>query len=263
MNDRLRWGLLVAHLAALWPVGTWYARRLTHGAGEPWGLLAMAAAVVLVVAAPRRAASTPRLTLSTGFLVVFGVLWAVAPPLIAAAFAALSLAALVSDWRYGMRLQPALAGLLVLALPDISTLQFFIGWPFRVGVGAVVSPILSVLGLDVARQGTSLVVDGHALAIDAPCSGVWMGWGAFVLWLVLGLARRLSWQRLATGAALLVPIVFFANVFRTTSLVLLETSAILPAWAHEGIGVLIFALAACAVVGLSERRDACAPSPFI
>jgi exosortase/archaeosortase family protein len=252
--------LVAVHLAALWPVATWYVTRTTQGGGEHWGLAAAAAAVVIAARSrPAEPLQAPRLGLPIALLAVYALAFAFVPPLVRAALGVTSLAAIVSEVRFGRRMVPALALLLLLALPDVSTLQFFVGWPMRVAVGAVAAPALSAVGIDAAREGTWLVVEGRAVVVDAPCSGVWLAWGASVLWLALALARSLTARATFAGLALLVPLVFAANVARTVALVLVETRPALPAWSHEAVGLVVLAAAAVAVVLLSERYARCAP----
>lgn len=256
--------LVVVHLAALWPSVRWYVTRTTDGAGDMWGLAALAAAVSLTLLAPQSAdaradrAPAPRLLLSTTLVAAQAVAWTFLPPLLCAAIGAASLVALVSELRFGSRMVPGLLGLALLSLPSISTLQFFIGWPFRVAVGAVVAPVLSGIGIDAVHQGTSLVVAGRAIAVDAPCSGVWMLWGAVLVWLCVAMARRLPARATITGLATVLPIVFAANALRTLCLVLVATRPGTPSWVHEGVGIVVLAAATAAVVLLSERSTRCA-----
>ncbi len=244
-------------MLALWPIALWYVHRLTVGGGEPWGLLAAAAAVVLLMRRPATQPSGPvRLGLPTALLAAFVVAIALLAPLIAAAVGVLSLVSLLGEVRHGRRFDPAVCGLTLLALPDISTLQMFVGWPFRVGVAAVDVAFLRLAGIDAARDGTLLVLDGSAVAIDAPCSGVWMGWGALLVWLVLAGVERLGPRSTLLGVALLAPIVFLANAMRSLSLALAETRLDLPSWSHAGLGVIVFALVAGVVIVLAERLAA-------
>ena len=42
----LTWTVPAALLAACWPVGRWYALRMTDGGDDAWGLLALATLAV-------------------------------------------------------------------------------------------------------------------------------------------------------------------------------------------------------------------------
>ena len=252
--------LLLAHAAALWPVGRWYVVRVTEGAGDLGGLAALGAAVALSAFAAPRARDRPlRLLLPCALLAASAASWAFAPPLVAAALGVTSLVALVSEVRFGTRMEGPLLGLALLALPSLSSLQFFVGWPFRVAVAAVAAPLLGVVGIDTVREGTTLVVVGRAVAVDAPCSGVWMLWGALLLVLGVAMLRRLTLRATAAGLAALLPLVFAANLLRTIGVTLIESRPGLPRWTHDAVGVVALAAAAAAVVLLTERTSRCAP----
>lgn len=248
--------LVFAHSLALWPVGAWMVRRSTEGGGEAWGLAAAAAAVGALLVRPRAmgTSSPPRLLLPITLLAASAAAWRVLPPLFAAALGVLSLASLAGELRLRRRFDVATCGLALLALPDISTLQVFLGWPFRVGVASVVAGVLrATTGVAAAQQGTLVVVEGHAVAIDAPCSGVWMGWGALIVWLVLAGMRDLRPRTVLLGLALLGPSVFVANALRSLCLTWIELRPAVPGWVHEGVGLVVFALLAAALVAGSER----------
>lgn len=266
MSPSLRRTLVLAHLAALWPVGAWYVRRMTDGGAEPWGLVAAAAAIALALRAPPSPTTSPRLVLPTVLLALTVVAHATLPPLLAAAVGMTSLVALVSELRFGRGFDVGLGGLALLALPDISTLHYFVGWPMRIGVGHVVAWVLRGIGFDATPQGTLVLIGERAIAVDAPCSGVWMGWSAALAWLCLATARRLGPRDTLLGLAAVGPLVFVANVLRSTSLTMVELRAGLPDWVHDGVGLAVFALVAAALVVVSERlgtlherRAACAP----
>jgi len=234
---------------------------MTDGAGEPWGLAAAALAVAAAWVArpasvPERAPDLRLPAVLVGAYVAAGFLL---PPLLAAAVGATSLVTLLAALR---RERPSLAllGLAVLSLPDVSTLQFFVGWPFRVGVATVAAPVLRIAGFDVAREGTMLVSCGRAVAVDAPCSGVWMLWGGLVLALALAAFARLPAGRTAAVVLAVLPAVFTANLLRSVGAFLLETMPrATPGWAHDGVGVVAFAAAAGAVLAVVDRLGRCRP----
>lgn len=255
------WGLLVAaHGVALWPVVQWYALRIGESDGDAWGIAALTVAVWFCAAA-RPPARRAGIGAATAALVVYATASPFVPPLVGAALGMVSLVALVSALRFGTRIQPALLALCLASLPSVASLQFFVGWPFRVAVAAVVAPVLRGLGIDAVREGTSLVVAGRAIEVDAPCSGVWLLWGALILWFATALARRLTLRGVVAGVAVVLPVVFAANGLRTVSLILLERAPAAPAWAHSAVGVIVLAVAFAAVVLLSERLARCAQRP--
>lgn len=250
--------LVLAHLGALWPAVLWYVERSTHDGATLWGLAALAGAAAVVLFRPAQSPDRPRLTLATGLLLASAVAALHLPPLLAAAVGVLSLTALVSELRWGRRLDAPLLGLALLALPDVSTLQYFVGWPLRVGVTRAVAWLLRFSGFEATPQGTLVLLEGRAIAVDAPCSGIWMGWGALLVWLVLAGLRDLDPRRTLLGLLLLGPTVFVANTLRSFSLTFVEAHGSLPPWVHDGVGLIVFAGLAAAVVLGSERL---APTP--
>lgn len=148
----------------------------------------------------------------------------------------------------------ALAGLVLLALPWIASLQYYGGYPLRVVTAQASAWLLQLAGLAAERSGTAMLVQGQLVIVDAPCSGVQMAWMAwFCACAVAGLLalrdgvflRRLPW----IGA-----IVLAGNVLRNSLLVALEARPQgLAASMHEGIGLIALALVCAAVVAVMTR----------
>jgi exosortase/archaeosortase family protein len=132
--------------------------------------------------------------------------------------------------------------LLALSLPLVSTLQFYLGYPLRLPTTQLSALLLRLCGIHVHANGTTLLWAGERVIVDAPCSGIHMAWAGLFVAATLACWRRLSSRdtlRLFrwTGA-----LVFVANVFRSTALFFLGAGIWrLPAFAHEGIGLLVFA----------------------
>ena len=76
-------------------------------------------------------------------------------------------------------------GLMLLALPIIPPLQFYVGYPLRLATAFVSARLLSLHGLSIDAVGTCLDWNGTLIAVDAPCSGVRMLWTG--LYLAMGL----------------------------------------------------------------------------
>src|SRR5262249_56884850 len=102
-------------------------------------------------------------------------------PLPRAAIAATAIAATVSSMRFGRRLHLGVWGLLLLALPVVASLQFYLGFPMRAVVAKLAAPMLQINGFAVVAEGASLNWNGDPILIDAPCSGVKMLWTGFYL----------------------------------------------------------------------------------
>ncbi|MDZ7652947.1 MAG: archaeosortase/exosortase family protein [Burkholderiaceae bacterium] len=244
-------------LAALWPHLAWMARRLTDGSDEPWGILALAS-VLLLVWRDRAtlAAPSPRALLASSALAVAAAaLWWL-PALLAAALAMLALAAYVTA---ALPRRPAapLVTLLLLSLPLIASLQFYLGFPLRVATALAAAPVLALLGIEAAPAGAALVFNGSTVLIDAPCAGIGMLWvGSYTAALLSCLNGASTRRTLANGVGAAV-IVFAANVLRNVALFFTEAGLIAaPAAAHDVVGLAAFALAIVPIVALTQWRAA-------
>jgi len=248
-------------LAALWPHLAWIARRLTDGSDEPWGVLALATVLVLLwreraslcAPAPRALAASGALALAAAA----ALCWL--PALLAAAIAMLALAVFVTA---ALPRRPAapLATLLLLALPLIASLQFYLGFPLRVATAHAVAPLLALLGIEAQPAGAALVFRTTTVLIDAPCAGIGMLWvGAYTAALLSYLNGASAGRTLANGAGA-AAIVFAANVLRNAALFFPEAGLIdAPAVTHDAVGLVALALAIVPIVWLTHWRAIRAP----
>lgn len=247
---------LVLQAAALMPTWWWMARRLTDGSDDPMGVLALAALAWLVWSVRGELRCAPRLgwlaLASIGTLAATMLRTGIGPlhawpPLVCALVALLSVAAgLLAVLPKRVAAAPVL-GLAVLALPILSSLQFYAGFPLRI-VTAEASRWLLTPFFEVQREAASLIVDGRLVIVDAPCSGVQMAWcGYFVACVVAlwvgrsnrGFLTRLPWVGL---------VVLGANVLRNSVLVAFEGAGVpLGDMWHQLIGLAVLA-AACAEI---------------
>lgn len=236
-------------LATTWPVWRWYWARMTDGSDEPLGLLALASAALLV---PRRGwtrpVGGPALAAATGMVALYVAGYACVPALVRAALALGALACVLPQVPRCPKLP--LVAMLTLSLPVIASLQFYLGFPLRALTTWCAAHLLGVGGLGVVAHGTVLRWAGEEILVDAPCSGIRMLWTACYVSTALAGLHRLparAFLRLlrVTGLA-----VFAANLVRTVVLFLLETGRWPnPAWAHEAVGLGVFAavVATCAI----------------
>lgn len=241
-------GLLVAlHAAGFWPVWRWYIQRLNDGSDEPWAIVALFAAALL--SWPRQGfrldVRDPLIAAAAVLTLVYAALAPFTPPLVRAV---LAMAALACSWVSvtGSRDRlPAVAGLLVLSIPVIASLQFYAGYPLRIVTAAAATEMLNLFSFDIALAGTSMSADGRTVLVDAPCSGVRMLWTGSVLCCVLAALRDASWRSTMAALLLAVPVVLFVNGVRAALLFLLEIRATpAPAAMHSLVGVATFVLAA-------------------
>jgi exosortase/archaeosortase family protein len=147
---------------------------------------------------------------------------------------------------------------LLLSLPVIPLLQFYLGYPLSIVVGSVAAPLLQLAGVAVMREGTCLHWNGQMIAIDAPCSGIKMLWTGFYLVFTLACFYRLNARKTVIAAALALPVIVAGNILRAAGLFYLETGiAKLPVMvsshlAHESLGAVIFLLTALGLVVLVQ-----------
>jgi len=284
--DRAPAALWIAlQTAALWPTWRWMAARVADGSDDPLGLLALAALGALLWSARGQLRAAPRLpwlaAALAGTLAATMLRGAVTPlltSLLAILAWACGLLAFLPSARHGaMRahdgvLWPAprhaiaaapVLGLAVLALPLIASLQFYAGYPLRV-LTAEASRWLLAAWFTVQREGSSLLVDGQLVIVDAPCSGVQMAWAGYFTACAVALLRGLPGRAFMLRLPLVGLTVLAGNVLRNTALVALEATgrAASPA-VHEGIGLLALAAVCGAIAllmkpGTTESGAACA-----
>lgn len=232
---------------------------MTDGSDDPLGVLALIALIGLALAARRRLAHAPRPGWAVASLVLAGTAITAttsAPILIAGVIAVLAMLCGVLAVRDAG--QPVLAwlGLGLLALPVISSLQFFVGYPLRVITAEVTAWILSGVGIAALREGSTLAVNGQLIMVDAPCSGIQMAWVAYFT-----ACLAAAWLRMRDGvflrrAAGVGAIVLTGNIVRNTMLVVLEAQGRAPQWVHELAGILVFACVCTVVLVLVMRGSA-------
>ena len=255
--------LLGISLLVFWPVVNWYGHRLFSLDGEYWSLLALIAAVVLLRRAPnQRPADRIDLRPAVVTLSFYCLSYWFVPPLFRAMFAMLTLGALLTARRGTHDTPVAIWGLLLLALPVVASLQFYLGYPLRVMTGELSILLLKLNGYVVSREGVVLNWGDTLVSIDAPCSGIKMLWTGLFLCLVLAGAYRLKLLPTAYLLSMTLIFVIAGNALRVTSLFYVETG-IVPTmrWAHDSIGMLTFVFIAMLVSWqaqrVSTRRGAC------
>ena len=244
-------GLVVcAQLVAFWPAIHWSLVRTRYDSDERWELLALALAAAFVLQRGWRARRADGLRLSARSLIgaaaavaVYAGVQSELSPLARAAAAATILAASLSAWVVGRRAFLGLWGLLLLALPVLPVLQFQLGYPLRLASAWLAAPLLALGGLDVEVVGTCLRWSGELVWVDAPCSGVRMVWSGLLVVFAGACALDLDGRRSLQALALAVPSLVLANALRTAALFQLEVGLVsLPAWGHDGVGLVVQAL---------------------
>lgn len=252
---RVRW-LLGALLAALWPHVIWLLRRLTDGSDEPWGLLALATVLTLVVRARRELVLPTRAALAaSGLLAVLAALATfVVPPIFAAAAAMLALAAFITS-ALPRRPAPPLVTLLLLALPVIASLQFYLGYPLRLATAHAAAPLLALASIETQASGAALLWQDRTILVDPPCAGIGMLWVGAWTAALLSYLNEASARRTLVNGVFAAAVVFAANVLRNALLFLPEAGLVpAPAWLHAAIGLAAFAVAIAPILVFTACR---------
>ncbi len=246
----------------------WWWHALASGEGTLHLVVVLGVVVGVVLDLRRRGRSVelPVHLHPLGLGLTLGALlgsWCTAPArlgVLDAAWVWLTMAGLVAMKGGVVSLRRAAPPLVLAALvvPQMGHLEALVGVPLRLGTASAVARVLSAAGRAAVDQGTVLVVDGQATAIDLPCSGVrslWTGLAVFVA--ASWLDRRqvgLRWGGLALGTGALLVL---ANGLRVLLLAGLAHSGlpggeVAAAVFHEPLGVLGFV--AALAVGLWSLR---------
>jgi len=240
-------------LLAGWPVLRWYGLRLQDGSDEPLGLAALAIALLFAPRSGWREPLTrPRLFALLSLLSLYALAYPWFPALARALLFVLMIGIAVAPKSFAL----AWTTLLVLSLPLLATLQFYLGYPLRLPTTQLSAALLRLCGIDACADSTTLLWAGERVIVDAPCSGIQMAWAGVLVASTLACWHRLPWRdtlRLFRWAGALI---FIANVFRSTALFCMGAGLWhLPASAHEGIGLGLFALTALLITHLATPRE--------
>jgi exosortase/archaeosortase family protein len=255
--------VLALQFLAFWPVWQWYGARVFDSADGKWGLLAAASAALLLCwkRATEREVKI-RLWLPTLLLLLYAITYPFFPPLARAVVAVTAIGCTLSSLLMGRLFHTGVLGLLYLSLPIIPSLQFYGGYPLRVFVASVTAPILRLGGFNVFQDGTCLNWGGQLIWIDAPCSGVRMLWVGLYLACALATVYALRPLKTLTVLSTALIAVICGNIFRAVALFYLEARVIeMPAWSHDYVGVVAFALVATGITSFVwwlRREKLCA-----
>lgn len=246
---------------AFWDVWRWYVSRAVYSWDQPWGVLALIAAIVFLVASPKPWPQADRSLLIPTLLAIFyAATFLPFGPLARATVAFTALAVTTSSLRFGKSFHPGLFGLFYLSLPTLPTLQFFGGYPLRVVVAELTAPILRMSGFTVIPEGTCLNWAGKLIWIDAPCSGIKMLWVGLFLTFVVLCMYELPLLKTLLLLPLVGVVIMATNVFRAVALFYIEAGVLdVPSWGHEYAGVIAFVLEAAGIIGIVMmlRRNVC------
>lgn len=251
----MNWRHLIpwVHLVTFWPLAGWYLGRVMDRGDEPWALLALVTALVVIgmerrrrpvasVPLPPDRRASPSLLPAALVTLVYAATYGFLPPLVRAGLAVTALALSVSACWLGRPLHIGLWGLMVLSLPVMLTVEFYAGYPLRVAVTWVAAKLLGLTGVTAVAQGAVLAWNGIQVAVDAPCAGIRLLWVGAYLTLTLICLCRLSFRRALVAGGGAFAVVLVGNICRTAALFFVESGMIMgPDWLHVAVGVVAFA----------------------
>lgn len=238
---------------AFWPVWHWYCGRMLDGSDDPWGAAAVFFAITLkILHSDLRQIRPSQQYAFVAICLIYVLSFQLLPDLPRAVLAVCAIATLILDGRRG---DLAFLALLLLSLPLIASLEFFLGYPVRLVLSHVSAFVIKlVCNLNIHADGTLLSLDGKLVAIDSPCSGVkmlWVGLFAAMAWAAyLKLSARFTLNLLSYS----LKVIFLANLTRVIVLFFKESTLVpLPEWTHSALGLLLFAFATTAISRRSLR----------
>jgi exosortase/archaeosortase family protein len=261
-------GWLVLQFAALTPTWVWMVQRMRDGSDDPLGALALAALMAVVWQARSQLRAAPRLgwlaLATTGTLLAamartgLGAVPSM-PPLAASLVAVLALACGLLAFLPRRIAAWPIVGLAVLALPLLSSLQFYAGYPLRV-LTAEASRWLLAPAFTVLREGTTLLVDGRLVIVDAPCSGVQMVWLGYFTACVVALWAQRTERSFLARLPVVGLLVLGGNILRNAVLVAFEGAGDpLGPWAHSAFGLVVLA-SVCGGIAWAMGQNVVTPS---
>jgi exosortase/archaeosortase family protein len=247
--------ILVLQGVAFWPVWRWYIERITDGSDEPWGIVALATAIMFLMR-QGKPGEVKVLTLgcASALVTLYALGFPFLPALVRGILAVLTLSCTLSAFYLGRSLHLGILGLLLLSLPLIASLQFYLGYPVRFLTAEIAARIISLTGHAVIAEGTCLRWLGDLISVDAPCSGIKMLWTGLYLNFTLACFRRLGSLRTWLTYSLSMFIIFLGNLLRTIVLFYGEAHILsFPSWGHQGVGIAAFLVVALAIATLHTK----------
>lgn len=250
--------LVAAQFIALWPTWMWMAQRMTDGSDDPLGILALAALGALTWQARRELRDTPwrpGLWIALGFTLLASTAFGQLRPLLVGLLSMVAVTGVLLAFLPQRIAKAPVFGLAVLALPLLSSLQFYAGYPLRV-VTAEVSRWLLWPFFSVWREGSTLMIDGQLVIVDAPCSGIQMAWLGYFTACAAALFSRTGNRRFLTRLPFVGCVILAGNIARNSVLVALQANGqSLPEWLHQGIGLVFLALVCFVIARIMQREQ--------
>ncbi|MGL4668847.1 MAG: exosortase Q [Saezia sp.] len=247
------WCWLMAQVLALWPTWVWMSKRMADGSDDPLGILALSILGLTLWQLRHQLRAMPRLPyllLGLGLTLIATIMLGKLPALVIGVISMLAITTTLLAVLPACIAKIPLLGLAILALPILSSLQFYAGYPLRI-ITAEVSSWILMLFYEVSREGSTLLVDGKLIIVDAPCSGVQMAWLGYFTACTVALWQGLSDRQFLLRLPFVGMLVLIGNIVRNSVLVALQAGKTTPAeWLHQGIGLVALGAVCVAIAGL-------------
>lgn len=248
---------LSAQTLAFWPVWTWMSGRMRDGSDDPMGILALGMLLLTLWRSRHHICQNANvlwLFISVLLTLLAAFLNQTLPPLLAGLIAMSALSATLFAFLPARSSRFSLFGMAVLALPLLSSLQFYAGYPLRV-ITAEVSSWLLMPFYSVSREGSILLVDAQMIMVDAPCSGVQMAWFGYFTAFSVALWHRYSDRHLALRLPFVGLMILAGNILRNSLLVALQANGSPVAESlHQLIGLVFLGLVCLGIIWLITKR---------
>lgn len=246
--------LLIFPMIGYWHAWRWYMHRVVHSWEEAIGLLIFTAFLVFASVKKivhKKAFNTVPLVPLILLAVAYSLSYMLSvPPMFRVAMALSALFFILYRLAFTDRPPISFWGLILVALPVVPSLQFYLGYPIRYISAFLTVPLLRLNGIAVFQDGTNLLWNDLVLQFDAPCSGVVTLWAGVFFSLFMSLVYRFDVIKTIGAIAFSFLLVLAGNVVRASSLFYLEVDAI-PfegEWLHEAIGSSTYVLVVGGIV---------------
>lgn len=264
--------LLALQLIAFWHIWVWYLKRITDISDEPWGILALLTAIIILfldseqkydnLIFPVKCQSNGRLILlkkipeknkvinesqqeikyiiPIAFILLYAFTNQYLPEIFQAAIAFITIGYSLSYYKLG-KISSGIIGLFIISLPILPSLQFYLGYPLRVFTSTITIYLLKLNGLFVLQEGTCLKFGNQSICLDVPCSGIKMLWTGLFLCFAICSLYKLNFKQTFLLSVFSFIAIIIGNIIRATALFYTESKIfLLPEFSHEGIGMIVF-----------------------
>lgn len=257
-----RWLALLA--IALWPAWWRMGWRMVDGTDDPLGALALVALVATLWHNRARLRAAPRLGYQFSALALAVLTTALhnqAPDLLVALGGMASLTAGAMAFLPAHVAGAPVLGMSILALPVLAPLQTYLADPLDT-MTAEASRWALAAAHTVERSGANLLIDGHRVLLDAPCSGMQLAWLGLFTACAAALAARRTGRAFLMHLPMVGVLLLLGNILRTTVQLALQTAGVqVPHALQWTIGLLVVATVCAAIAGHMRFTPPCDGQP--